>query len=161
MHYPPAFVDQYASIALAVQRDFAAVGVVTDLRDYPTGEFFAQARSKELPGLFLFPFGAAYEPEAYASVFDGDGAYGFASPYEFGGMPELREARERTPTTLDPEERAAAIEDLYVAHYQRAGFIYLTELSAYHATAANIEWPLGAAQFAGQISFHQINVLKT
>ena len=42
-----------------------------------------------------------------------------------------------------------------------AGFIYLVELNAFHVTAPNIEWTLGAVETAGIANQNSINVLKT
>ena len=157
-HYPATFLPQYPQFALVVQQDLGAVGIEIEVNEYPTGEFFSTMRSKELPGLWLFQAVALPEPEVYIGPqLDGTGE----SSYALAPYPELQEVRDRTRTSVDPVERAAAIEELYVRHYQMAGFIYLTEMSAFHVMAANVEWPLGAAQLAGQPALHQINVLTT
>ena len=157
-HYPATFLPQYPQFALVVQQDLGAVGIEIELNEYPTGEFFSTMRSKELPGLWLFQAVALPEPEVYIGPqLDGTGE----SSYALAPYPELQEVRDRTRTSVDPVERAAAIEELYVRHYQMAGFIYLTEMSAFHVMAANVEWPLGAAQLANQPALHQINVLTT
>ena len=157
-HYPATFLPQYPQFALVVQQDLGAVGIEIELNEYPTGEFFSTMRSKELPGLWLFQAVALPEPEVFIGPqFDPTGE----SSYALAPYPELQEVRDRTRTSVDPVERAAAIEELYVRHYQMAGFIYLTEMSAFHVMAANVEWPLGAAQLANQPALHQINVLTT
>ena len=158
-----SYVPTDPAVALFLEQQFAAVGVELELNPYPVGEFYGMVRTREQPGLNLIVNGAAAEPEvminAHIAPTDGD-TYSLGPPEYFPGL-GLQELRDRTKTSVDPEERAAAIEELYVAHYQAAGFIFLTEIKAFHVTAANIEWPIGAAQFAGQVSFHQINVLKT
>ena len=156
--YETGVVTQYPQIALAVKQDFAAVGVELDVNEVPRAEFFTQMRSKEIPGLWFFHIVGLPEPEnVIGTQFDptGEGSYSLAP------FPELQEVRDRTRTSVDPVDRAAAIEELYVRSYQTAGFIYLTEVRAFHVTAANTEWPLGAAQIAWPFSYHQINKLKT
>ncbi len=156
-HYPATFAPQYPPMALIVQQDLGAVGIELEINEYPTGEYFSTMRSKEVPGLWLFQAAVLAEPEVMISaVFDPTGP-----SYALASYPELQELRDRTRTAVDPDERAAAIEELYVTHYQMAGFIYLVELRAFHVTAPNIEWPLGAGQAAGQDSQNSINVLKT
>ena len=156
-HYPATFAPQYPPMALIVQQDLGAVGIELEINEYPTGEYFSTMRSKEVPGLWLFQAASIAEPEVMISaVFDPTGP-----SYALASYPELQELRDRTRTAVDPDERAAAIEELYVTHYQMAGFIYLVELRAFHVTAPNIEWPLGAGQAAGQDSQNSINVLKT
>ena len=143
-HYAATYAPQYPALALIVQQDFAAVGIELEVNEYPTGEFFSTMRSMEVPGLWLFQAPPVPEPEVMISqVFSSDGSYGLAA-YE-----ELQELRKRTRMAVDPDERAALIEELYLTHYQMAGFIYLVELQAFHVTAPNIEWPLGAVETAG------------
>ena len=121
-HYPATFLPQYPQFALVVQQDLGAVGIEIEVNEYPTGEFFSTMRSKELPGLWLFQAVALPEPEVYIGPqLDGTGE----SSYALAPYPELQEVRDRTRTSVDPVERAAAIEELYVTHYQMAGFIYL------------------------------------
>ena len=157
-HYSADFIATDPAVALVLQQEFAAVGVELELHDYPTSEFFATARNKEEPGLFFMQNCACFEPEIMISSHIAPTP---GETYALAPHPDLQELRDRTKAAVDPEDRAAAIEELYVAHYQRAGFIYLTERFAYHATAANIEWPLGAAQIADMHKAYQINVLKT
>ena len=162
-HFSVDFIPTDPAVALVLQQDLGAVGVELEMHSYPTSEFFAQARNAaasetEGAGLYFMQNCACYEPEimiaAHIAPTPG-GTYSLA-PHE-----DLAEVRQRTKTSVSAADRAAAIEELYVRHYQRAGFIYLTERSAFHATAANVEWQLGAAQLAGVGTIHQINVLKT
>ena len=157
IHYSQTYAPQYPALALIVKQDFAAVGIELELNEYSnTGEFFSTMRSMEVPGLWLFQAPPVAEPEILISqVFSSDGSYGLAA------YAELQELRNRTRMAVDPDERAAAIEELYVTHYQMAGFIYLVELQAFHVTAPNIEWPLGAVETAGIANQNSINVLKT
>ena len=158
-----SYIPTDPAVALFLEQQFAAVGVELEMNPYPVGEFYGMVRTREQPGLNLIVNGAAAEPEwmikGHIAPTDGD-TYSLGPPEYFPGL-GLQELRDRTRTSVDPEERAAAIEELYVAHYKAAGFIFLTEIKSFHVTAANIEWPIGAAQFAGQFSIHQINVLTT
>ena len=162
-HFSVDFIPTDPAVALVLQQDLGAVGVELEMHEYPTSEFFAQARNAaasetEGAGLYFMQNCACYEPEimiaAHIAPTPG-GTYALA-PHD-----DLQELRQRTKSAVNADDRAAAIEELYVKHYQRAGFIYLTERSSFHVTAANVEWPLGAAQLAGVGSIHQINVLKT
>ena len=158
-----SYIPTDPAVALFLEQQFAAVGVELEMNPYPVGAFYGMVRTREQPGLNLIVNGAASEPEwmikGHIAPTDGD-TYSLGPPEYFPGL-GLQELRDRTRTSVDPEERAAAIEELYVAHYKAAGFIFLTEIKSFHVTAANIEWPIGAAQFAGQFSIHQINVLTT
>ena len=158
-----SYIPTDPAVALFLEQQFAAVGVELEMNPYPVGEFYGMVRTREQPGLNLIVNGAAAEPEwmikGHIAPTDGD-TYSLGPPEYFPGL-GLQELRDRTRTSVDPEERAAAIEELYVRHYKAAGFIFLTEIKSFHVTAANIEWPIGAAQFAGQFSIHQINVLTT
>ncbi len=162
-HFSVDFIPTDPAVALVLQQDLAAVGVELEMQSYPTGEFFATARNAaasetEGAGLFFMQNCACFEPEimiaAHIAPTPG-GTYSLA-PHD-----DLADMRARTKSAVNADDRAAAIEDLYVAHYQRAGFIYLTERFQYHATAANIDWPLGAAQIADMHKAYQINVLTT
>ena len=82
-------------------------------------------------------------------------------PYPVGEFYSQARAKEAPGLYLIVNAAVPEPDVMIVAHYQRAGFIYLTEIFASHVTAANIEWPLGAAQIAWHFSFHQINKLKT
>ena len=156
LYYPPAWAAPYGPIALAVQQDFAAVGVDVELRGLPTGEYFGVARAKEAPGLFMFPFGLGAEQQGnLGALYTRDGTYGLAT-YD-----DLEDAYQRQLQGVEIAERTAAMSDLLVGHYERAGFVYLVEMRAAHAMAANVEWNLGAAQVANEQSFNQINVLTT
>ncbi len=156
IHYLPTWTPQYKPMALAVQQDFAAVGVEAELNALPQNEFFSQARSLEIPGLWWFPFGLGAEQQGNIGAF-----YTIEGTYALTPYPDLEDAYQRQLRSVDIDDRTAAMTDLLVGHYERAGFIYLTELRAAHVTAANIEWPLGAGQLANEQAFYQINVLTT
>ena len=49
-----------------------------------------------------------------------------------------------------PSERAALLEEFYVSFYDNFSWIFLTEVSAASATAANINWPVGPAELRGE-----------
>ena len=157
-HFSVDFIPTDPQVALVIEQDLAAVGVELDMRSYPTSEYFAMARNKEEPGLLFMQNCACYEPNimiaSHIAPAPGD-------VYALQVIPELDELRDRTQTAIDPDDRAQALEDLYVAHYEMAGFIYLTERFAYHATTANVEWTLGPAQIADMHSIWQVNVMKT
>ena len=156
LYYPPAWAAPYGPIALAVQQDFAAVGVDVELRGLPTGEYFGVARAQEAPGLFLFPFGLGAEQQGnLGALYTRDGTYALAT-YD-----DLEDAYQRQLQGVNIDDRTAAMTDLLVGHYQRAGFIYLVEMRAAHVTAPNVEWNLGTAQLANEQSFNQISVLTT
>ncbi len=162
-HFSVDFIPTDPQVALVIQQDLAAVGVELELRSYGTGEFFATARNAasretEAAGLFFMQNCACIEPEIMIAVHIAPTPGG---TYSLAPHDDLMELRARTKTAVDPVERAAAIEELYVKHYQRAGFIYLTERYAFHVTAANIDWQIGAAQVADMHKAYQINVLKT
>ena len=157
-HFSADYIATDPAVALVLQQDLGAVGVELELRSYPTSEFFATARNKEEPGLYFMQLCACYEPDI---MIGGHIAPTAGDTFALQPSPELDDLRTRTRTAIDPDERAAAIEELYVRHYQMAGFIYLTERFQFHATAANVEWPLGAAQLADMHSIWQINVRAT
>ena len=156
IHYLPTWTPQYTPMAKAVQQDFAAVGVEAELNALPQNEFFSQARSLEIPGLWWFPFGLGAEQQGNIGAF-----YTIEGTYALTPYDDLEDAYQRQLRSVDIDDRTAAMTDLLVGHYERAGFIYLTELRAAHVTAANIEWPLGAGQLANEQAFAQINVLTT
>ena len=156
IHYLPTWTSQYGPMAQAVQQDFAAVGVEAELNALPQSEFFSQARSLEIPGLWWFPFGLGAEQQGNLGAF-----YTIEGTYALTPYDDLEDAYQRQLRSVDIDDRTAAMTDLLVGHYERAGFIYLTELRAAHVTAAHIEWPLGAGQLANEQAFAQINVLTT
>ena len=157
-HFGVGHIPTEPQVALVIQQDLAAVGVELDMRSYPASEFFAMMRTKEQPGLYFFHNGAIYEPEVMiaSQIAPDEGG-----TYAVQVNPELDDLRDRTRTALDPEERAQAIEDLYVAHYKIASYVYLTERFVYHATVGNVEWNLGPAQIADMHQAHQVNVRTT
>ena len=132
LYYPPDWAGPSAPIALAAQQDFAAVGVRVELRGLPPGEFFGVARSLESPDLFLLPFGLGAEQQGnLGALYTSDGTYALAT-YD-----DLEDAYQAQLRGVDIDERTAAMEDLLVGHYEMAGFIYLVEMRAAHAMAAN------------------------
>ena len=156
IHYLPTWTSQYGPMAQAVQQDFAAVGVEAELNALPQNEFFSQARSLEIPGLWWFPFGLGAEQQGNLGAF-----YTLEGTYALTPYDDLEDAYQRQLRSVDIDDRTEAMHDLLVGHYERAGFIYLTELRAAHVTAPHIEWPLGAGQLANEQAFAQINVLTT
>ena len=154
-HFGVGHIPTEPQVALVIQQDLAAVGVELDMRSYPASEFFAMMRTKEQPGLYFFHNGAIYEPEVMiaSQIAPDEGG-----TYAVQVNPELDDLRDRTRTALNPDDRAQAIEDLYVAHYKIASYIYLTERFVYHATVGNVEWNLGPAQIADMHQAHQVNV---
>ena len=157
-HFGIGHIPTEPQVALVIQQDLAAVGVELDMRSYPASEFFAMMRTKEQPGIYFFHNGAIYEPDVMiaSQIAPDEGG-----TYAIQVNPDLDDLRDRTRTALDPEDRAQAIEDLYVAHYKIASYVYLTERFAYHATVGNVEWPLGPAQIADMHNAHQVNVRST
>ncbi|MXY79708.1 MAG: hypothetical protein F4Y94_08505, partial [Chloroflexi bacterium] len=157
-HFGIGHIPTEPQVALVIQQDLAAVGVELDMRSYPASEFFAMMRTKEQPGLYFFHNGAIYEPDVMiaSQIAPDEGG-----TYAVQVNPDLDDLRDRTRTALDPEDRAQAIEDLYVAHYKIASYVYLTERFAYHATVGNVEWNLGPAQIADMHNAHQVNVRST
>ena len=157
-HFGIGHIPTDPQVALVIQQDLAAVGVELEMRSYPASEFFAMMRTKEQPGLYFFHNGAIYEPEVMiaSQIAPDEGG-----TYAIQVNPELDDLRDRTRTALDPEERDQAIEDLYVAHYKIASYIYLTERFVYHATVGNVDWELGPAQIADMHNAHQVNVRAT
>ena len=132
LYYPPDWAGPSAPIALAAQQDFVAVGVKVELRGLPTGEFFGVARSLESQGLFLFPFGlGAEQQDNLGALYISDGTYALAT-YD-----DLEDAYQAQLRGVDIDERTAAMEDLLVGRYEKAEFIYLVEMRAAHAMAAN------------------------
>ena len=156
IHYLPTWTTQYTPMAQAVKQDFAAVGVEAELNALPQNEFFSQARSLEIPGLWWMPFGLGAEQQGNIGAF-----YTLEGTYALTPYDDLEDAYQRQLRSVDIDDRTAAMHDLLVGHYERAGFIYLTELRAAHVTAPHIEWPLGAGQLANEQAFAQINVLTT
>ena len=158
LHLPTDYAPQYPTIALVLQQDFAAVGIDVELREYPSGEFFAMTRTKEVPGLYFFQANLNTEPESVLGSTtrpDGNGTYALAP------FPEMQPLYEAQKTATDPADRDVAMEELLVTHYLNASYVYLTELFGAAVMGPNIEWNVGAAQARNHHSLYQINVFRT
>ena len=158
LHIVTDFQVIVPTMALVVQEDLEAVGIRTTIVEYLSSEYFAEVRTFSKPGLFWFFTNTIAEPETViGSEINEEGFYA-VSVYPETNIQELYIAQNQA---LDPAERARLLEEFYVTFYDNHSWVFLTEVSAASATAANINWPVGAAELRGEGSLTAIQKLKT
>ncbi len=157
LHIVTDFQVIVPTMALVVQEDLEAVGIRTKIVEYLSSEYFAEVRTFSKPGLFWFFTNTIAEPETViGSEINEEGFYA-VSVYPDTDIQDLYVAQNQA---LDPGERAQLLEDFYVTFYDNHSWVFLTEVSAASATAANINWPVGPAELRGEGSLTAIQKLR-
>ncbi len=158
LHIVTDFQVIVPTLALIVQQDLEAVGIRTTIIEYLSSAFFAEVRTFSKPGLFWFFTNANAEPESVIGSEISELGFYAVSVYPETDIHELYVAQRQA---LDPAERAALLEDFYVTFYENYSWIFLTEVSAASMTAANVNWPVGAAELRGEGTLTYIQKLKS
>ena len=157
LHIVTDFQVIVPTLALIAQQDLEAVGIRTTIIEYLSSAFFAEVRTFSKPGLFWFFTNANAEPESVIGSEISELGFYAVSVYPETDIHELYVAQRQA---LDPVERAGLLEDFYVTFYENYSWIFLTEVSAASMTAANVNWPVGAAELRGEGSLTYIQKLK-
>ena len=158
LHIVTDFQPTVPVIALVVQQDLEAVGIRTTIKEYLSSEYFRTVRTFENPGLFYFFTNSIAEPDTVLGSGVSENGFYAVSVYPETQIHELYEAQK---AALIPTDRAALLEELYVTFYENYSWVFLTEVSAAAAVAANINWPVGPAELRGEGSLTAIQKLKT
>ncbi len=158
LHIVTDFQVIVPTLALIAQQDLEAVGIRTTIIEYLSSAFFAEVRTFSKPGLFWFFTNANAEPESVIGSEISELGFYAVSVYPETDIHELYVAQRQA---LDPVERAALLEDFYVTFYENYSWIFLTEVSAASMTAANVNWPVGAAELRGEGTLTYVQKLKS
>ena len=158
LHIVTDFAAIVPTMALIVQQDLEAVGIRTTIVEYLSSAYFAEVRTFSKPGLFWFFTNANAEPESVIGAEVSETGFYTVSVYPETEIQELYIAQKQA---LDPSERAALLEQMYVEFYDNHSWIFLVETSAASMTGAHINWPVGAAELRGEGTLTSIQKLKT
>ena len=158
LHIVTDFQVIVPTMALIVQQDLEAVGIRTTIIEYLSSEYFAEVRTFSKPGMFYFFSNASAEPESVIGAEISETGFYSVSVYPETEIHELYLAQKQA---MVPSERADLIEQLYTLFYDNYSWLFLTEISAASITAANINWPVGAAELRGEGTLSKIQKLKT
>ncbi len=157
LHVVTDFQTIVPVLALVAQQDLEAVGIRTQIVEYLTSEYFVETRKFEQPGLWWFFTNTIAEPETVnGSEINEEGFYA-VSVYPDTEIQELYLAQNEA---IDPAERADLLEQFYTLFYDNHSWIFLTEVYSASVTAANINWPAGAAEIRNAGSITNIQKLR-
>ena len=157
LHIVTDFQPIVPVMSLVVQGDLEAVGIRATIVEYLSSEYFRTVRTFEKPGMFYFFSNSNPEPESSIGSGINDQGFYAASVYPETNIQELYVAQNQA---LDPSERAALLEELYVTVYNNYSWLFLTEVSSAAMLAANVNWPVGAAELRGESTLTAIQKLK-
>ena len=157
LHIVTDFQPTVPVIALVVQQDLEAVGIRTTIKEYLSSEYFRTVRTFENPGLFYFFTNSIAEPDTVLNSGVEESGFYAVSVYPETQIQELYQAQRQA---LDPSERAALLEEMYVTFYENYSWIFLTEVSSAAVIAANVNWPVGSAELRGEGTLTAIQKLK-
>ena len=145
LYWTPDYGGSYiADMVLAVAQDLATVGIRTDLRSIPAGEYFTDAYTRggpnALPGLFWF---IANNVPDIASMWDcctgPGGFYTLSDPLD----PGLHELYLAQKVEIDLDRRLEMIAELLLWHAREAYFIFIVEPPEGVLTRGDVNWPKG------------------
>ena len=158
LHIVTDFQPIVPTMALVAQQDLEAVGIRTTIVEYLSSDYFATVRTFEKPGLFWFFTNTIAEPETViGSGINEEGFYA-VSVYPETNIQELYLAQNQA---LDPNDRAALLEEFYITFYDNYSWIFLTEVKSASVIAANVNWPVGGAELRGEGTLSAIQKLRT
>ena len=145
LYWTPDYGGSYiADMVLAVAQDLATVGIRTDLRSIPAGEYFTDAYTRggpnALPGLFWF---IANNVSDIGSMWDcctgPGGFYTLSDPLD----PGLHELYLAQKVEIDLDRRLEMIAELLLWHAREAYFIFIVEPPEGVLTRSDVNWPKG------------------
>ena len=157
LHIVTDFVPVIPTLALVIQQDLAAIGIRTEIKEYPSSEYFVEIRKFEQPGLWWFFTNTIPEPE---TVLGSTTAQGF---YNVTPLPETRifELYQQQEETLDPALRNEILAELYIEAYSQAQFIYLHNALEAALMREFVDWDLTKTQGYHQTYLYAAKILNT
>ena len=157
LHIVNDFVPVIPTLALVIQQDLAEIGIRTEIKEYPSSEFFVEIRKFEQPGLWWFFTNTIPEPE---TVLGSTTAQGF---YHVTPLPDTRilDLYQQQEATLDPRARNEVLAELYVEAYSQAQFIYLHNAFEAALTRDYVDWPIGRLEAYNHDDMHHARILRT
>ena len=147
LYWTPDWGGAYISdMVLAVAQDLAAVGIRTDLRSIPVGEYFTDAYTRggpdALPGLYWFFANHIADIGSMWECCTGPGGFfTLADPQD----PSLQELYLAQKVELDVDRRGEMIAELLLEHARQAYFVFIVEPPEGVLTRSDVNWPRSGA----------------